>query len=287
MAQFLRHLAKWFYMKWMNLLFLAGIPVLLLTSCISQKKYQSALDREQQLQAENSRMSKQISDLDARITTLQNDNAHLAKQWEDAQKNASDLAGMANMTKQQLEAERKRLTDMRRLLDQQRQSLENLRKKMADALVGFNSNELSIFTKNGRVYVSLQENLLFPSGSAVVNPKGKEALGKLAQVLNTNPDISVMIEGHTDSIPIRGKYEDNWALSVARSTAIVRILTDTYGVTPTRITASGRSKYEPVDTNTTPEGRQRNRRTEIILAPKLDELMKLLEAPADAGTAGT
>lgn len=260
--------------------------MLFLTSCVSQKKYQSALDREQQLQAENSRLSKQINDLDARIATLQKDNTHLAKQWEDAQKNASDLASMANMTKQQLEAERKRLTDMRRLLDQQRQSLENLRKKMADALVGFNSNELTIFTKNGRVYVSLQENLLFPSGSAVVNPKGKEALGKLAQVLNVNPDISVLIEGHTDSIPIKGKYEDNWALSVARSTAIVRILTDAYGVTPTRITASGRSKYEPVDSNTTPEGRQRNRRTEIILAPKLDELMKLLETPADATAGG-
>lgn len=270
----------------MKFLLMAGIPLMLLTSCVSQKKYKSALDREQQLQAENSRLSKQVSDLDARITTLQSDNAHLAKQWEDAQKNASDLAGMANMTKQQLEAERKRLTDMRRLLDQQRQTLENLRKKMADALVGFNSNELSIFTKGGRVYVSLQENLLFPSGSAVVNPKGKEALSKLAQVLNVNPDINVMIEGHTDSIPIRTKYEDNWALSVARSTAIVRLLTDTYGVNPTRVTASGRSKYEPVDTNSTPEGRQRNRRTEIILAPKLDELMKLLDQPADA-TAGT
>jgi chemotaxis protein MotB len=286
MAQFLRPLVKWFYMKWTNFLLTAGVSVVLLSSCVSQKKYQSALDREQQLQAENSRLSKQVSDLDARMTTLQSDNAHLAKQWEDAQKNASDLAGMANMTKQQLEAERKRLMDMRSLLDQQRQALENLRKKMSDALVGFNSNELTIFTKNGKVYVSLQENLLFPSGSAVVNPKGKEALGKLAQVLNSNPDISVLIEGHTDSIPIKGRYEDNWALSVARSTAIVRILTDTYKVEPTRVTASGRSKYEPVDDNTTAEGRQRNRRTEIILAPKLDELMKLLETPADA-TAGS
>lgn len=282
MAQFLRPLFKWFYMKLTKLLLMAGIPVVLLSSCVSQKKYQSALDREQQLQAENSRLSKQVSDLDARMTKMQSDNAHLAKQWEDAQKNASDLAGMANMTKQQLEAERKRLMDMRSLLDQQRQALENLRKKMSDALVGFNSNELTIFTKNGKVYVSLQENLLFPSGSAVVNPKGKEALGKLAQVLNSNPDISVLIEGHTDSIPIKGRYEDNWALSVARSTAIVRILTDTYKVEPTRVTASGRSKYEPIDDNTTAEGRQRNRRTEIILAPKLDELMKLLETPADA-----
>jgi chemotaxis protein MotB len=269
-----------FYMKNVNLFATAGLSVLLLTSCVSQKKYQSALDREQQLQAENSRLHNQVTELDTRVTTLQNDASHLAKQWEDAQKNAADLAGMANMTQQQLEAERKRLADMRRLLDQQRTALENIRQKMTDALVGFNSNELSIFTKGGRVYVSMQENLLFPSGSAVVNPKGKEALAKLAQVLNTNSDINVLVEGHTDSVPIKTKYKDNWELSVERSTAIVRLLTDTYGVNPTRITASGRSKYEPVDSNGTPEGRQHNRRTEIILAPKLDELMKMIEQPA-------
>ncbi len=150
---------------------------------------------------------------------------------------------------------------------------------MTDALVNFKPEELSVSIKNGKVYVSLQESLLFPSGSAVVNPKGKEALGTLAEVLNLNPDINVLIEGHTDSIPIKGKYEDNWALSVGRSTAIVRILSNTYKVDPLRVAASGRSEYEPVDTNETPEGRARNRRTEIILSPKLDELMKLLEAP--------
>src|SRR5215203_2256219 len=274
-------------MKAIKIVFMAGISALLLSSCVSTKKYQSALDREQQLQADNSRLNSEIDKLNARVTTLQNDASHLAKQWEDAQKNAKDLAGMANMTQQQLEAERKRLTDMRQLLNQQRQALENLRSKMSEALVGFNSSELSIFTKNGKVYVSLQENLLFPSGSAVVNPKGKEALGKLAQVLNANPDISVLIEGHTDSVAIRNKYEDNWALSVARATAIVRILTDNYKVDPTRVTASGRSKYEPVDANMTAEGRQRNRRTEIILAPKLDELMQLLQQNPVQDSTGT
>ncbi len=181
------------------------------------------------------------------------------------------------MTQQQLQEEQARLTQMRQLMDQQRQAIENLRKKMTDALVNFKPEELSVFVKNGKVYVSLQESLLFPSGSAKVNPRGKEALGTLAQALNTNTDIGVMIEGHTDSIPIRGKYEDNWALSTARSTAIVRLLTDTYNVEPTRVTASGRSKYEPVDTNETPEGRAKNRRTEIILAPNLNEIMRLLE----------
>lgn len=260
--------------------------IILFTSCVSQKKYQASLTREQELNAKNAELGNSITDLRNQIASLQTDNAKLVKQIDDALKQASNYSGQVNMTQKQLEAEQKRLWDLRKLLDQQRQAVENLRKKMSDALVGFNSNELQVFVKNGRVYVSLQETLLFPSGSAVVNPKGKEALGTLAQVLNVNPDINVVVEGHTDSIPIHGKYEDNWALSTARATAIARILTDTYHVDPTRITASGKSKYDPVDTNNTPEGRQHNRRTEIILAPKLDELMQLLQQnPVDsAGT---
>ena len=243
------------------------------------------MDREQTLLAKNTELETNINQLKAQIEGLQTDNARLVKQIDDAMKSAADASGLANMTQKQLEAEQKRLWDLRKLLEEQKTAVENLRKKMADALTGFNSNELQVFVKNGRVYVSLQENLLFPSGSAVVNPKGKEALGTLAQVLNINPDINVVVEGHTDSVPIKGRYEDNWALSVARATAIVRILTNNYKVEPTRITASGRSKFEPVDTNETTEGRARNRRTEIILAPKLDELMRLLEqSPTDETT---
>ena len=251
--------------------------LILLTGCISRKKYDASLTREQSLLAKNSELSSNITQLKGQLEDLNVDNAKLLKQIDDAMKRASDASGMANMTQKQLEGEQKRLWDMRKLLDQQRLAVENLRKKMADALTGFSSNELQIFTKNGRVYVSMQESLLFPSGSAVVNSKGKEALTTLAQVLNMNTDINVVVEGHTDSIPIKGKYEDNWALSVARSTSIVRLLTGADGVDPTRVTASGRSKYEPADANETPEGRQRNRRTEIILAPKLDELMQLIE----------
>lgn len=286
MAQFFKFCSQIIVMKIHNSFLLLFASTLLLTSCISQKKYQASLDREQSLMAKNTELANDITNLKAQIEGLQNDNAKLVKQIDDAMKRAADASGMANMTQKQLEAEQKRLWDLRRLLDQQRQAVEGLRKKMADALTGFNSNELQVFIKNGRVYVSLQESLLFPSGSAVVNPKGKEALGTLAQVLNMNPDINVVVEGHTDSVPIRGKYEDNWALSVARSTAIVRLLTETYKVDPTRVTASGKSKYEPVDTNLTAEGRQRNRRTEIILAPKLDQLMELLEKSSDE-TAGT
>lgn len=247
------------------------------SSCVSPKKYQAAITREQALNAKNTELANDIADLKTKIAALETDNAKLVKQIDDAKRRASEATGLVNMTQKQLDAEQKRLWDLRRLLQQQREAVENLRKKMADALVGFNSNELQVFVKNGKVYVSLQEGLLFPSGSDVVNTKGKQALGTLAQVLNQNPDINVVVEGHTDSVPIHGKFKDNWALSTARANAIARILIDDYHVDPTRITASGRSKYDPVDSNETAEGRQHNRRTEIILAPKLDQLMQLLQ----------
>jgi chemotaxis protein MotB len=276
-----------------NFSFCLGILIAFsLTSCVASRKYKDALAREQALSEQNLKLNARIQNQDTSIASLNthlqdalNENATLINQIDAAGKNAAELARLANMTQQQLEEEQQRLAAMRELMDKQRQAIENLRQKMTNALVNFKPEELTVSIKNGKVYVSLQESLLFPSGSAEVNPRGKEAIGKLAQALNTNPDISVMIEGHTDSIPMRGKYEDNWALSTARATSIVRILTDTYKVDPVRVTASGRSKYEPVDTNETPEGRSKNRRTEIILSPKLDELMKLLEmTPEDSKT---
>jgi chemotaxis protein MotB len=262
-------------------------PLLLLSSCVSTKKYNEALSREQSLINQNTQLNDEVVRLRGQVQNLQKDNASLIAQVDEALKKYSAASGQANMTQKQLEAEQQRLLELRRLLQQQGEAVENLRKKMADALVGFNSNELTVFTKNGRVYVSMQESLLFPSGSAVVNEKGKAALQTVAQALNNNPDINVVVEGHTDSIPIRKSYEDNWALSVARATSIVRLLTNTYAVDPTRVTASGRSYFEPVDSNSTPEGRQRNRRTEIILAPKLDQILELLDQTKAASQVGT
>jgi chemotaxis protein MotB len=210
-------------------------------------------------------LSQQVSDLNLKTDQLLND--------------AVNKQSLLSKSKQELINQQVKLEHLQTLMDKQKKAIEEIRKKMTDALVGFKSNELSVAIKNGKVYVSLQENLLFPSGSAVVNPKGKEALGKLAEVLNQNPDITVDIEGHTDSIPIRGKYQDNWDLSLARSASIVRILTDDYKVDPVRIIASGHSLYDPVQTNSTSEGRALNRRTDIILSPKLDELYKLLQTP--------
>jgi chemotaxis protein MotB len=143
--------------------------------------------------------------------------------------------------------------------------------------MNYNTDDLSVYIKDGNLYVSLAEKLLFKSGSDVVNPLGKEALKSLANVLNKTNDITVMIEGHTDNVPIKTKqFEDNWDLSTARATSVVRILTTDYGFDPGRIIASGRGKFYPVKANETDEGRAANRRTEVILSPDLKELYMLM-----------
>ena len=171
------------------------------------------------------------------------------------------------------------LKEMQKVIARQDSITNRLNSILRDALLGFKSDELSVEIKNGKVYVSMSDKLLFKSGSAAIEIKGVEAIKLLSEVLIKNTDIDVLVEGHTDNIPIKtATYKDNWDLSVARATSIVRILTDDYKVPPTRLTASGRGEYLPRSTNATPEGRANNRRTEIILSPKLDEIMKLLKS---------
>ena len=150
-------------MKLSTNLFLSALIAIIFTSCVSQKKYQEALTREQGLLARNTELSDEIVKLKGQVETLQKDNAKLIAQIDEALKKYSQASGQANLTQKQLEAEQQRLLDLRRLLQQQSDAVENLRKKMAEALTGFNSNELTVITKNGRVYVSLQESLLFPA----------------------------------------------------------------------------------------------------------------------------
>ena len=216
-----------------------------------------------------SSLQKNIDELNARISNLETQNSQLGQQ---------SAAQQTKLTESQknLQQQQQRLEQLQNLLNQQKEASQELKNKMSEALKGFNSNELSVYQKDGKVYVSLSEQLLFPSGSAVVNPKGVDALSKLAAVLNLDSNVAVNIEGHTDSIPIRGRYQDNWDLSTARANAIVRILVNNYKVDPTRVISSGHSYYEPVAPNSTPEGRAKNRRTDIILSPKLDEMYKLL-----------
>ncbi len=174
----------------------------------------------------------------------------------------------------------KRLQELESALNRKDEAVKALKQKVMNALTGFEGNGLSITTKNGKVYVSMDEKLLFKSGSYQVDQRGVEALGHLAGVLAQNKDINVMIEGHTDNVPYKGSGElkDNWDLSVKRATSIVRILILNAGIDAERLTVAGRSKYVPIGTNATAEGRSKNRRTEIILTPKLDELFKILES---------
>lgn len=152
-----------------------------------------------------------------------------------------------------------------------------LRNQIATALTGFTGNGLTVEIKDGKVYVSMEEQLLFASGSIEVDPKGKTALLQLSKALNKMPDINILVEGHTDDVPMNGvTIKDNWDLSVLRATSIVKILANEGKLGPERIIASGRGPYFPVAKGNTTEARKKNRRTEIILSPKLDELYQLL-----------
>ncbi len=172
-----------------------------------------------------------------------------------------------------------RVAELEGVLKKKDDAVNDLKKKLSDALFGFEGKGLTITQKNGKVYVSMEENLLFASGSTTVETKGIDALKKVAKVLEQNSDINILIEGHTDDVTMVGKGEikDNWDLSVMRATSIVKIITKNSTVDPRRLTAAGRGEYFPIDAAKTVEARKKNRRTEIILTPKLDELFKVLE----------
>lgn len=243
------------------------------SSCVSKKKLQNEQKRVKDLQTDSISAHSSLNNCNLTVADLEKEKAEMAK----AMFNLSSSSQMTiENSKMTIAEQAKRLKDLQTLIQSQKDILNKLKKTVADALINFKPDELSVELKDGRLYVSLQEKLLFKSGSAVVDPKGKEALLKLASVLNTTQDISVMIEGHTDNVPMKGKYEDNWSLSTARSTAIVRILTTDSKVDPKTIIAAGRAEYYPIADNSTTDGKSKNRRTEIILSPNLKELFKLL-----------
>ena len=180
----------------------------------------------------------------------------------------------------ELEKKNARMADLEKILETQKKIAGDLKNKVSEALLGFENNGLTVTNRNGKVYVSLEEKLLFKTASWEIDANGKIALKKLAGVLEKNPDIQVTIEGHTDNVPYKpgsGQLRDNWDLSVKRATTVVRVLLEGSRIKPSRLTAAGRSEFQPIDSNTTPESRQKNRRTEIILTPDLTELYKLID----------
>ena len=228
----------------------------------------------------------QYAALDQRCGMLMNDTALLKKSIRNYQtmlannqtENKKLNSSLAEKIKELQEREQT-IAQLQGMIEAQQQKVKDLLASVKDALLGFSSEDLTVPEKDGKVYVSLSDKLLFESGKAIVNQQGKVALGKLAEVLNKQTEIDVYIEGHTDNVPIHtAVFQDNWDLSVIRATSVVRILTETYSVNPLQIQPCGRGEFKPVDTNESAEGRAHNRRTEIIMAPRLDKLLQLLQA---------
>ncbi|NLN30625.1 MAG: OmpA family protein [Bacteroidales bacterium] len=181
----------------------------------------------------------------------------------------------------ELEKRNARLVELERILDAQKRIALDLKNKVSEALLGFENNGLTVSQKNGKVYVSLDEQLLFKTASWDIDANGRNALRKLAVVLERNPEIQITIEGHTDDVPYNpsgSQLRDNWDLSVKRATTVVRVLLEGSGIDPKRLTASGHSEYLPVDARKTSDARQKNRRTDVVLTPDLTGLYNLIDS---------
>ncbi len=228
-----------------------------------QEKLQTLYDN---LLKNSGKLNRDLSEQQERLLTMERD-LELA-----TEKN--------NELSESLAQREKKVSELERILADKEKAVNDLKNKVSAALLNFEENDLKIDVRNGKVYVSLAEQLLFRSGSVKVDTKGVNALQQLATVLKESPDINVMVEGHTDNVPISRSSQymnDNWDLSVMRATSIVRILTRG-GVDAAQITASGKGEHTPVVENDTAENKAKNRRTEIILTPKLDELFEILES---------
>ena len=251
------------------------------------KNYQDLLAQNQSLIKGNQRETKKIlaqlqksqADLIKREDSLAVLEAEYSKRKADLDILSEEMAAMQERLLQK-ELAYNTLNDEVKRKDS---AMLALRNSVADALVGFEDQGLTVTTRNGRVYVSMDNKLMFASGSFNVNANGKSALNKLANVLKEKDDINILVEGHTDSVPYRGsgKISDNWDLSAKRATSIVRILT-AGNIDPKKITAAGRGEFNPIASNATKDGRAKNRRTEIILMPDLSNLYNMVVDGANA-----
>jgi chemotaxis protein MotB len=265
-----------------------------------QRFVEDSLRQHQALEAlkkDNDKLSRKYDDLNSSHEALLQGNARettrllnqLQTTQEDLQKKEERLRALDQTVsserqditrlRAELEARNAKLNELEKILFRKDSVVNALKESVSKALMGFEGQGLTVQMKNGKVYVSLDEKLLFKSGSTSVDPKGVQALQKLSKVLESNKDVNIMIEGHTDDVPFTkgASIKDNWDLSVMRATSVVRILLEGSTIDPLRLTASGHGEFMPVDPSKTSEARTKNRRTEIILTPKLDELLKILE----------
>ncbi len=241
--------------------------------------------------AERDGLKKQLADVQNMMERYRKDreketgsmSVAMQRDREELQRKEDELAARIRQLEQmqvEMDKRNKRLAELEAILARKDSTVNALRRKVSDALLGFEGKGLTVQTKNGKVYVSMEDKLLFKSGSYNIESKGTEAINELAKVLVQNPEINILIEGHTDDVNYRGSGElkDNWDLSVKRSTSVIRELLKNKDIDPQRITAAGRSQYVPLDDSKTVQARLKNRRIEIILTPKLDELFEILDS---------
>ncbi len=196
------------------------------------------------------------------------------------QEGLDELNKLLLSTQSKLDEKQRKIDELEALLNKRKDDIQKLKDDIANALFAYEKNGLSVTRRGGKIYVTLEENLLFESGSAEIDERGRQALAELSKILASNKDIDITIEGHTDSDPYIGSnvIKDNWDLSVLRATAVVRVLLNHSDIDPKRLVPCGRSKYIPVDQAKTAQAKQKNRRTEIILTPRLDKILDIINS---------
>ena len=296
--------------------FLFIIPVFLFhfTACVSTKKYNELVHQNNVIQSQQYNFQNRIAELENLIQRLRADTARFSEAYNELTETYGDLVNSSSNTtkalndkvrakekelqrrekelndkikrqdkeiaqkERTLKDREKLVSDLQKTIAQKENKQKSLIASLENALFEFSKEDLQVERRNGKVYVSMSDKLLFKSGEATLGTEGKRALSKVAEVVNRNPDIEVTIEGHTDNVPLSGTgvNKDNWDLSVRRATSVVRVLTKEYQVPPTRVLAAGRGEFSPIADNDLESGKARNRRTEIILMPKLDAIYNVL-----------
>jgi chemotaxis protein MotB len=232
------------------------------------------------LEQEHTQLNTYYKNLMSSSGKLNRDIAQQQEQLLAIQDNLERTRKLNDSLSNSLAEREKKVQELEQVMANKDKAVQDLKTKISNALLNFKENDITVKIKNGKVYVSLAEQLLFGSGSITVDAKGVTALQQLAKAVKDQRDINIMVEGHTDNVPVSKKsqyMEDNWDLSVMRATSITKILTKA-GVSPQQITASGRGEFVPLAANDSPPNKQKNRRTEIIITPDLDELFKILES---------
>jgi chemotaxis protein MotB len=285
-------------MKLTNIILTASIAMLAF-SCVSTKKYQAQIDKNNELNTsltgtqndlrtcrdDKAELERQRAAMEAKISGLEDQSKYLKENNTQALKQLQDLSVISSS---QAESIKKSMENIGakdsyiQTLQQQMAQKDSLNMALVMNLKGAIGNmadeDINIKVDKGVVFIDISDKLLFKTGSYDVTDRANEVLGKVALVLKNQPDIEFMVEGHTDNIPFsRGILIDNWDLSAKRATTIVRLLQKKYGLDPAKMSAAGRAEYHPVGSNDTPEGRAANRRTRIVILPQLDQFFKLLE----------